>query len=223
MGSVLQIVAAALAGLAIGWTAASYQHLLYREDEYRTSPLRGKKALFVRSALAAAFAATFMIAFRPDHYSFPAAAASAVVVGVLTTLASTDFERRRIPNRLVYPAMLLALGAMFIWPDRNVWDALYGAGLGFGVGALMVLLGAAVGSTTGARGTAFGIGDAKMIFLLGILVGWPRFLQAMLLGVLAAGLPAIVLLAMGGRGRTYSYGPYLAFGGAVLVLWPDLF
>jgi prepilin signal peptidase PulO-like enzyme (type II secretory pathway) len=108
------------------------------------------------------------------------------------------------------------------WPDRDIADIAIGGAAGLAAGLGLFILGAMFGS---ARGGAipFGFGDAKLIFLLGLLLGWPAFGPALLIGILLAGIPGLVMVALG-RGRSvFSYGPYLAAGGLVAMLFPASF
>ena len=69
----------------------------------------------------------------------------------------SDLRRRVIPNRIVYPALVLELAAFGAWPDRGFAEALAG-----GLGALAV-----VTITRGLSGGGLGGGDVKMTALMG--------------------------------------------------------
>lgn len=216
-------IAGAGAGLALGWEAAARQHLLYRQEEYREHPATGRKLRIMRVWLALAAGAVGGLAFRPDHYDFWPALLTAVFGFVLLLLASTDFDRRIIPNNLSYPAIVSALAASWAWPDRDVPDILIGAGFALAVAAGLFVFGQVFGMILGVRATPFGMGDVKLIILLGLLLGWPAIMYALFLGVVIAGIPGLVL-TFAGRGRgVFAYGPYLAFGGLVALLWPERF
>ena len=73
---------------------------------------------------------------------------------VLGVGADADFERRRLPNRLTYPAAIAAVAICWAWPDRSVTDIAIGAGLGTAAAALLVVL-------------RFGGGDSKLVILIG--------------------------------------------------------
>jgi prepilin signal peptidase PulO-like enzyme (type II secretory pathway) len=60
------------------------------------------------------------------------------------------------------------------------------------------------------------------MLLMGATVGWPGILPALLYGMLGAGAVAVVLLVTKGRRATFSYGPYLAAGAALVMLVPEL-
>jgi prepilin signal peptidase PulO-like enzyme (type II secretory pathway) len=73
---------------------------------------------------------------------------------------------------------------------------------------------------------AMGLGDVKLAAATGALVGWPAMVAALLLGILAGGVAALLLLLTRRAGRKdyFAYGPYLASGAwvvycAFLGLW----
>ena len=72
-------------------------------------------------------------------------------------LAWSDLRRRIIPNRIVYPVLVLALAASGAWPDRGFAEALAG-----GLGALAVVI-----AIRGLSGGGLGRGDVKMAALMG--------------------------------------------------------
>ncbi len=221
----MSIATAVLFGLGaagLGAVAVYWQHLLYRLPEQR---VRGAgRWLHARLVLGAAGCGVATgLALRPDHYEVGPALLTAVFCFALVVLSSTDLERRLLPNRLMYPSLILAAAFCWAWPDRSIADVWIGAGIAFATGAVLFLAGAFFGSSRGTSTTPFGLGDVKLIILLGLLTGWPAVRTALVIGVLLAGIPAIVMIAFG-RGRSaFSYGPYLAMGGVVVLLFTDSF
>ena len=209
---------AGLVGAAAGWMFPQWQHHLYTEPEFRAHPASGRTLLLLRLFCGAAAGVGLAFVFRADHYEFGPAVLSAVFLLLLIALSSTDFERRRIPNKLTYPAALLALVVCWAWPDRSVSDIALGGGIAIGVAVLLVALGALLGGP----GLGLGIGDGKLITLLGLILGWPGIMPALFYGIAGAGVVALVLMVRKGRHATFSYGPYLAAGGAIILLFPSL-
>ena len=123
---------------------------------------------------------------------------------IFMALAWSDLCRRVIPNRIVYPALLLALAVSGAWPDRGVVEALAG-----GLGALTVAI-----TIRGLSGGGLGGGDVKMAALTGVVVGYPAVLSAGLVTVIAGGATAAMLLVTrrAERGARVPYGPYIALG-----------
>ncbi|MFN0146413.1 MAG: A24 family peptidase, partial [Dehalococcoidia bacterium] len=136
MDIVRPLIAAALF-FAAGWAAGVFQHYLYRDEQHRTDHARGRRALAIRGGVGAAAALAAAVAFRPDHYSFGPALLTALFALVLIVLSSTDFERRRIPDRLSYPALAAALAVCWAWPDRDVAAIFQGLGFAVAVGAVV--------------------------------------------------------------------------------------
>lgn len=132
---------------------------------------------------------------------------------VFLALTFTDLERRLIPNRVVYPSMLLAAALSWTWPDRSVLQAFEGGGAALVITSVMFLAG---------RG-AFGFGDVKMSVLMGLVVGLPSALVGIFIGTLAAGafvLPLVILRVLGRRDYI-AYGPFIAIGAVVALFWGD--
>lgn len=172
---------------------------------------------------ALATGAAWGLAFRPGYYEFGPAALTAGFALVFIVVSSTDLERRIIPNRLSYPAIAAAIAFCWAWPDRTVADIIAGGAFGLGIAAAMVALGVVVGRLLRVRDIAFGMGDAKLIVLIGVTTGWPGVMSALFYGVLLAGGAAFVLLFRRGWRSVFSYGPYLAAGGVIVLLWAGQF
>jgi leader peptidase (prepilin peptidase)/N-methyltransferase len=172
--------------------------------------------LRIFAMVAAAIGLAF--AFRPGFYEMGPAVLTGAYVLVLVVVSSTDFERRRIPNKVTYPAFVVALALCWAWPDRSVSDILFGTAAGTGAAVLLVGLGVFLGG----GGMGLGMGDGKLMMLMGAMVGWPGILPALFYGILGAGLVAVFLMVRKGRGATFSYGPYLAAGAALVLLLPEL-
>jgi len=145
------------------------------------------------------------------------AALTCVYVSVLTLIAATDLEHRLIPNRFMLPAILLALAAGF-YVDWMTWKAaLVGGATG------LIFFGVAYGMATlvypGRVG--LGMGDVTLATFIGLAVGFPSSLVAVILGVLMGGLVSVLLLLTRRvkLDTALPYGPYLVMGGLVALFW----
>ena len=220
--SLVESFSAGLVAAALGWCAAGLQYRLYSNAEYRAHPAQGARLLILRLFLSISSGVTVALAFRPGHYDAGPAALTAVFAFALLVTASTDWERRIIPNLVSYPAIGLAIALSWAWPDRSVAAILLGGGFALAVAAVLFALGVAVGALLGG-GAALGMGDAKLMVWIGLLTGWPAVMSALVYGVLAAGVVAVVLLFRRGKRSTFSYGPYLVFGALIVMLFPGRF
>jgi leader peptidase (prepilin peptidase)/N-methyltransferase len=163
------------------------------------------------------------VALRPDHYDPGPALLTAAFALVFVVLSSTDIERRLLPNALTYPAIVAGAAFCWAWPDRSVGDIAVGAGVAAAIAVVLVLLGELARVALGVRQAAFGIGDAKLILLIGLLLGWPAVFPALFLGVIAAGVFSFAIIFRGRGKSVFSYGPFLILGASVALLWPERF
>jgi leader peptidase (prepilin peptidase)/N-methyltransferase len=69
---------------------------------------------------------------------------------------------------------------------------------------------------------AMGAGDVKLAALIGVVMGFPQVLAALILGAMAGGLGALLVLATGKGGlKSYiPYGPFLCLGPILILLDP---
>lgn len=222
MGFLASVVVAAVAG-AVMWPGSGIQHRLYSRPEQRTPGDSGRRRLARRVGITVAAAACAGIAFRPDHYDFFPAAATTLAALVLLLAASTDIERRLIPNRVNYGAALFALAVLWVWPDRSPAAIAIGAAAAIAIGALLFIAGELFALLLRVRVTPFGLGDVKLILVIGLLLGWPAMLYALFLGILTAGIPGVVMTLAGQGRRVFPYGPFLVVGALVPLLWPGGF
>jgi leader peptidase (prepilin peptidase)/N-methyltransferase len=126
----------------------------------------------------------------------------------LVAVSATDVEHGIIPNRIVLPAAAVVLAAQTALRPSPQWavGALGASGFLF-VAALL------------SRG--MGMGDVKLALLLGAMLG-KTVSVALLVGMLAAFVPAIYLLLKHGaaaRKAKIPFGPFLALGGVVALFW----
>jgi prepilin signal peptidase PulO-like enzyme (type II secretory pathway) len=146
---------------------------------------------------------------------FAQALVAAVFISILAALTATDLERRLLPDRIILPAVALALALGWALPGGSLLDSLYGGALAIAIAALLIVASLPFG------GGSFGMGDAKLILLLGVLLGPKGVIVAVLLAMIAAGLVAAVLLftRLMKTGSYLPFGPFLATGGVLAILW----
>jgi leader peptidase (prepilin peptidase)/N-methyltransferase len=125
----------------------------------------------------------------------------------LVAVTATDLEHRIIPNRIVIPAAAIVLVAQTALSPSPEWALA-------AVGASGFLLAFALAYPTG-----LGMGDVKLALLMGAALG-RSVSVALLLGMFAALVPALVLLARHGskaRKMGIPFGPFLALGSVVAL------
>lgn len=128
-------------------------------------------------------------------------------LAVLALLAVGDVRTRRAPNRVVYPALAVAVAASLLLGQAGAIEALLGAGAAFLVMLVVALLG---------RG-AMGYGDVKVGTLCGLAVGLHGVVPLLVITALSSAAVAGVLLALRIRKRTDSL-PFVPFLGGATVM-----
>jgi leader peptidase (prepilin peptidase)/N-methyltransferase len=141
---------------------------------------------------------------------------------LLVVVAAVDFEHLLIPNRLVFPAVAVALPLIVAISlrdgrPRSVGFALLGSAVYFG-GLFLTHLASPAG---------MGFGDVKLALLLGLFIGWAAsgyssavllVLFGLIVACLLGSVIGIALLISRGRGVQYPFGPWLALGTVVVLL-----
>ncbi|MCU0501857.1 MAG: A24 family peptidase [Anaerolineae bacterium] len=128
----------------------------------------------------------------------------------LLTVAVIDLEHRRVLNVMLAPAALVALFASLLPGPPSVLSAVLGGAAGFGFFFLIALIG---------RGK-MGAGDVKLAGVIGLMLGFPAAITALVIGIFLGGAAAIILLIThrAGRKSTFAYAPYLVLGALVMLL-----
>jgi len=164
----------------------------------RISPLYPAVELVTAGLVAGCF-----VAFGLSGKAFLAAFFCAVLV----VLSAIDLRHRIVPNRLVLPAAALVLVAHTAIQPSPEWAL--GA-----LGASGFLFVAALAYPAG-----MGMGDVKLALLLGAMLG--RLVGVgLMLGMVAALVPSVVLLARHGsaaRKMGIPFAPFLALGAIVAL------
>jgi prepilin signal peptidase PulO-like enzyme (type II secretory pathway) len=131
----------------------------------------------------------------------------AVFMPTLVLLTAIDVKHRLLPNTIVLYATL-AVGAILVASDPRTFLA-------------HLAVAAAAGGFFFAFAAFFpgalGMGDAKLVFLLGLALGG-RTLGAMFIAFAAVLVAALYVIAKRGaaaRKETIPFGPFLALGGVV--------
>jgi leader peptidase (prepilin peptidase)/N-methyltransferase len=134
-----------------------------------------------------------------------------VVAVLLVLLLATDLDQRLLPDVITFPLIGYALvgfvggvGPFVKEPVDLVWAAVAGVA----VPAILLIISIPFGSG------AIGIGDLKLLFGMGLILGAGRIVATVAVGALAAAAGILVLLAL--RQITLKsyvpYGPFLIVG-----------
>lgn len=138
------------------------------------------------------------------------------LVCLVTVLGVIDMNTRRLPNLLTVPAIPVGVGLV-------VAATALGAPLGREALVAAAVASVAAVAIAGWAPSALGMGDAKLICVMVVLVspvGATAVWVTALGGLLLSGLFSAVLITFGGRdpGGTVPAGPFLAAGAVLAVL-----
>jgi leader peptidase (prepilin peptidase)/N-methyltransferase len=162
----------------------------------------------LRPAVAVATSVLVMLAFARFGLGGRALGA-AFLLCVVAALAVVDLEQRRIPNRIVLPAIAAVLAAQIVLDPRGTPQVIAIA-LASGLFFCLPLL---------VSPSGVGMGDVKLAVLLGAALGQAVVL-AIAVAVATAFVVAVALLVRDGataRKSAIAFGPFLAVGAAVAI------
>jgi leader peptidase (prepilin peptidase)/N-methyltransferase len=191
------------AGFALGWPI---EWLIQRFPKGKGTAPSSRRRWIVAGVTAFLFAAVTV------EIGFHARLAPALLLTALIVPASViDLRHRIIPNAINLPgAVVVYLTAVVAQPDR--WAELLIGGLAAAAFLYIAWLVYPAG---------MGLGDVKMTLMIGLALG--RYAGVALFAAFAISLlPSIAVLVLKGpRGRkvSFPFGPFLAAGAMVALLW----
>lgn len=157
-----------------------------------------------------------------------------VFVAAIIALIFIDAEHMILPNAITYPGIAFAFVARFFVPnlygvsflaasdaERPVWlVSLAGAVLGaIAGGGFLWLVGWLWKRLRGVE--AMGLGDVKMMFMVGAYLGWPLTLLTIFIGVFSGSVAGVFLMARSGRRdmqMLLPFGIFLGLGAIISLL-----
>lgn len=140
---------------------------------------------------------------------------------IFLVIIFTDLEHKLILNVITYPAMIIAVvllaihtyvpGASLMEPHATLVNGLISGAILFVFFMVIILI----------RPGAMGMGDAKLVALIGLASGFPLVVFSMIIGVVLGGIAAVILLATRKKGRkdVIAYGTFLGIGPIIALLF----
>lgn len=116
-----------------------------------------------------------------------------------------DLKYMLVSDRVMIPAILIALVATLLPGMPQTIDALLGAGLAFVFFALQIYL---------SKGKWLGGGDVRVGVFMGMMLGWQLTLVALFVSYIVGSITAVATLAFAGAGRQSKvpFVPFLVIG-----------
>jgi leader peptidase (prepilin peptidase) / N-methyltransferase len=140
-------------------------------------------------------------------------AVAVVLLPALIAITGIDLQHQLIPDAITLPGILVGL-LLNLATGRMSWvESVIGISLGGGLFFLIILV---------SRG-GMGGGDLKLGAMLGAFLGWKALLFGLFVAIVLGGVIGTAFLATGVRGRKdpIPFGPFLAAGGAMALVWGE--
>jgi len=125
--------------------------------------------------------------------TLPVQTASSLLVVLALAVALSDLRYRRIPNLLVFPAMMAGILVRLLTPAPPNWQGALDSLMGIVVGFILLLLPYAVGGMMA--------GDVKFLMAIGALVGWRGAAGTLLAALIFYPVMAVIAVVREGKVR----------------------
>lgn len=137
-------------------------------------------------------------------------AAGLLFVTVLLAIAYIDAEHQIIPNRIMYPALILGPILLIIAAPANALTYLIGFAIGGGLLLVLALI----------KPAGMGAGDVKLAAFMGLFLGW-QILLALFVGFLTGAVVGVIVALVRRRSlkEPIAFGPFLALGGLLAYFY----
>jgi leader peptidase (prepilin peptidase)/N-methyltransferase len=142
----------------------------------------------------------------------------ALLTTALLIVSCIDLAHTIIPDAITLPGIVAGLGTSLWLTPIGIHNAFLGIVLGGGLFLLMAILSVVILKREGMGG-----GDIKLIAMLGAFLGWHAVLVTIFLAaVLGAGVGlTLILLRRKRRQEPLPFGPFLALGALLAMVWGD--
>ncbi|MFA5877818.1 MAG: prepilin peptidase [Candidatus Staskawiczbacteria bacterium] len=153
-----------------------------------------------------ATAALFLLVFWHSGFQVDLEFEFLILISTLSIIIFVyDLKHYIIPDRVVFPAIFLALIFDLQFFVLGQFSTLSSAIIASGLFLLIFLV---------SKGKWLGFGDVKLVFLMGLILGFPNILAALFLAFFIGGIIGIGLIIAGKKGMKSEipFGPFLITG-----------
>lgn len=151
-------------------------------------------------------------------------AMTCVFAAMLVVISFIDLEFTIIPNKIVYPGVLVGLlfviGMAIVQNDLSLilWRLLATV-IGVGIILFIVIVGSAI-----LRKQAMGMGDVKLMGMIGMYIGsWPHLPITLITASVVGSIVGVTLILFRGKkmDSAIPFGPFLAIGALLSLLYGE--
>jgi leader peptidase (prepilin peptidase)/N-methyltransferase len=146
-----------------------------------------------------------------------------IFVAALIVITFIDFEHKIIPDVISIPGILYGLIIALVLQRVSFIDSLLGGLLGGG--SLLLVAGVYYLLT---KQEGMGLGDVKLLAMMGAFLGWQSILFIIMIGSITGAVIGIAAMVIKKKGRRYAipFGPFLSLGavsylflGKEIIFW----
>ncbi|MFP4662183.1 MAG: prepilin peptidase [Halanaerobiales bacterium] len=136
-----------------------------------------------------------------------------LLVLVLIAISVIDFKLRIIPNKITYPGVIIAFILSVFFEHITILSSLLGILIPAGLFLLIALI----------YQKGLGMGDVKLVALIGAVLGWQYTLLAIFIGSFIGAIIGITLILTKIMDRRVQipFGPYISFGTIIVLLYGE--
>jgi leader peptidase (prepilin peptidase)/N-methyltransferase len=129
----------------------------------------------------------------------------------LLIVSFIDLQYKIIPDSITLPGIIAGVVASLLITPVGVVSSIIGMVLGGGLFFLIAVI---------SRG-GMGGGDIKLIAMIGAFLGWQAVLITIFLGAFTGAVAGLTLMLLGKKGRKdmVPFGPFLALGALLTMVW----
>lgn len=134
----------------------------------------------------------------------------------LLVVTFIDLRHQIIPDRISLPGIALGLLTSIFLPNLTFLDSLIG--IAAGGGSLLLVAG---GYYLLTKKEGMGLGDVKLLAMMGAFLGWKSILFIIMVGSFSGALVGITLMLIKKKDRKYAipFGPFLSLGALCYLLY----
>lgn len=135
------------------------------------------------------------------------------IVSCFIVIIFADYKYSIIPDQITFILLLTILLYLFFFDQPHIFASIITAFISFTFFLFLFLI---------TKGKGMGIGDIKLVFVLGLLLGFPKIIPAFYLAFLTGAVVSIILIVWKKkklRGTTIPFGPFLVLAAFISHLF----
>lgn len=139
-----------------------------------------------------------------------------IFIAALIVITFIDFEHKIIPDVISLPGIVYGLLAALLLPRISLVDSLLGGLLGGG--SLLLVAGLYYLIT---KHEGMGLGDVKLLAMMGAFLGWQSILFIIMIGSITGAVIGVAAMVIKKKDRRYAipFGPFLSIGAVTYLFY----